>query len=230
MSNKKQKIDELTRELYDSKYRERVNISCCMNDETFKMYVLRDWRFWSIYNSYKAKTGNKISLNKFYEQELNNLYKFVVDCLLDIPKDVRPQNLYVDEVYPFKFETYKTDAPKYDDFVETINLRNLRKLGKAFNYLTADEIYTRLINDLEYKIKIVDEQNRREQDNKKNKKIFKYDKQGELIEIFENRNDCIERDGLKKAALSLHLNGQRKTLKGFVYKEIDYNKDNQQKL
>ena len=54
---------------------------------------------------------------------------------------------------------------------------------------------------------------------KYNKKIYKYDKEGNLIDTFNDREDCITKDNVTKNALSMHLTGKRKTLKGFIYKE-----------
>ena len=52
-----------------------------------------------------------------------------------------------------------------------------------------------------------------------NKKIYKYDLEDNLIATFENRADCIEKDGIKKSMLSLVLSGKRKTINGFKYVE-----------
>lgn len=54
-----------------------------------------------------------------------------------------------------------------------------------------------------------------------NKKIYKYDLNGNLIDTFENRAECIEKEGISKPALSQVLSGKRKQHKGFIYKEED---------
>lgn len=54
-----------------------------------------------------------------------------------------------------------------------------------------------------------------------NKKIYKYDKENNLIETFENRLDCIEKEGISKSSLSNVLSGTRKTLNGYIYIEED---------
>ena len=51
------------------------------------------------------------------------------------------------------------------------------------------------------------------------RKIHKYDKLGNYICTFENRQDCIRKDNIKKSILSLLLSGKRQHYKGFVYRE-----------
>ena len=52
-----------------------------------------------------------------------------------------------------------------------------------------------------------------------NKKINKYDKEGNLVATFANRAECIEKEKVNKQALSHVLLGRRQSLNGFVYKE-----------
>lgn len=52
-----------------------------------------------------------------------------------------------------------------------------------------------------------------------NKKIYKYDKEGILVATFINREDCINKENIKKQALSHVLTGKRKSLNGFIYRE-----------
>jgi hypothetical protein len=53
----------------------------------------------------------------------------------------------------------------------------------------------------------------------KNLPIYKYDKEDNLIEIFKNRSECIEKDNISKAALSMVLSGKRTQYKGYKYRE-----------
>lgn len=53
------------------------------------------------------------------------------------------------------------------------------------------------------------------------KKIEKYDVNGKLIETYSDRQECIEKNNFDKSALSKHLSGKRKKLKGYIYKEVD---------
>lgn len=53
----------------------------------------------------------------------------------------------------------------------------------------------------------------------KNKPIYKYDKDGNLIAAFPNRDECIKKDNISKEALSMVLSGKRKQYKGFKYVE-----------
>ena len=54
---------------------------------------------------------------------------------------------------------------------------------------------------------------------KNNKKIYKYDKNNNLIATYNNRTECIEQDGIKKSMLSLVLSGKKKTYNGYIYRE-----------
>lgn len=56
---------------------------------------------------------------------------------------------------------------------------------------------------------------------RKNAKIFKYDKDDNLIATYNNRAECIEKDNIKKSMLSLVLSGKRKEYKGYKYVEED---------
>ena len=53
------------------------------------------------------------------------------------------------------------------------------------------------------------------------KQIEKYDVNGKLIETYADRQECIEKNNFDKSALSKHLSGKRKKLKGYIYKEVD---------
>lgn len=53
----------------------------------------------------------------------------------------------------------------------------------------------------------------------KNLKIYKYDKDNNLIETFANRAECIEKEGMTKSALSNVLSGKRKSYNGYIYIE-----------
>lgn len=50
--------------------------------------------------------------------------------------------------------------------------------------------------------------------------ISKYDKQGQLVKQYNSRQECIDDNGLTKPGLSQHLSGKRKSLKGYIYKEV----------
>ena len=53
----------------------------------------------------------------------------------------------------------------------------------------------------------------------RNKKIFKYDLQHNLLNTYPNRNACIDAEQLSKQSLYNVLSGKRKTLKAFIYEE-----------
>ena len=54
-----------------------------------------------------------------------------------------------------------------------------------------------------------------------NKHIYKYDKKGNLMGMYENREQCIKQEGITKYALSMILTGKRKTLNGYIYVEAE---------
>jgi hypothetical protein len=53
----------------------------------------------------------------------------------------------------------------------------------------------------------------------KNKKIFKYDLEHNLLNTYPNRNACIDAEQISKQSLYNVLSGKRKQLKGFIYEE-----------
>ena len=53
----------------------------------------------------------------------------------------------------------------------------------------------------------------------RNKKIFKYDLQHNLLNTYPNRNACIDAEQLSKQSLYNVLSGKRTTLKRFIYEE-----------
>lgn len=56
---------------------------------------------------------------------------------------------------------------------------------------------------------------------KKNRRVIKYDTQGKVVATYANRQECIEKDGIKKEYLSKVLSGRKKTFKGYSYVEED---------
>ena len=53
----------------------------------------------------------------------------------------------------------------------------------------------------------------------RNKKIFKYDLNHNLLNTYINRNACMDAEQISKQALYNVLSGKRKTLNGFIYEE-----------
>ena len=222
MNDLKQSIKKLLSELYVKTYKEESNIFCCIDSNVFKMYLANDWRFKNIYYDYRITKNSNISITDFINQELYKLPKFIFDHVLDIPKKEQPEHIYVDVKYPFKFESFNTNAPTFDDFCVKIHSRFLNKLGSyMFNKLKEDEIRTRFIEELKYKIKLRNnEYEQRKKELKPQKRIYKYDADGNIDKIYDNRISCCNGEGITPAALSMHLSGKRKKLKGYVYKEI----------
>ena len=53
-----------------------------------------------------------------------------------------------------------------------------------------------------------------------NAKIGKYSKQGVLVTIYKNRQECLEKENISKGQLSNILSGKRQYQNGYTYKEI----------
>lgn len=220
--NDNEKIKKLLGKLYIKTYTHEVVISCMIDSKDFLYYLKKDWRFQNIYNNYRTSKNVNISFDDFIKQELWHLQKFVFDCLLDIPKKEQPKHIYVDEVYPFRFEVYNNifTMPEFDDFERYIWSRFMRRIGyDKIMDLNEDEKNSGMIEELKYRIKLKDIEIAQRK-GKPNKRIYKYDKNGQLDKIYENRKICCDAEGITKAALSMHLSGQRKRLKGYTYKEI----------
>ena len=93
----------------------------------------------------------------------------------------------------------------------------------AVPYLTDEEIKQRMIKDLTFKINLKKERLAKKQAKQKPKKIkylYKYDKDEHLEKIYKSRAEACEKEGFTKSSLSNHLKGLRKTLNGFIYKEV----------
>lgn len=224
MEDLKAKLKYLLGDLYIKTYAVERYITCTINSPTFSEFVLNDVRLHELYNAYKSKNNVDIDKKTFIRREPEMFMIFIHRKLLDMPLDVQPDELFPDKEYPFKFEVLRQsyDVPTFEDFVMNINAAFMRKTGNyLFGKLTEEELHKRLIDDLEYKIKLKDiEIKQRKEETKPPKKIYKYDKDGNFIKMYIDRATCCEAEGFKKAALSLHLKGERKTLGGYIYKEI----------
>lgn len=234
MENEKLKRLEAERrslmfDLYVMEYSREVELTSYIESKPFLENIKKDWRFWSFYNSYRAKFNDNITIEQFYIKELLNgsegLYKFIIEVLMDLPEQDKPQSLYLDEDYPFKFEIIENDwnTPSFNDFdIDTSSIM-MNHMINAVPYLTDEEIKQRMIKDLTFRINLKKERLKKNQAKQKPKKIkylYKYDEAGHLEKIYKSRAEACEKEGFTKSAMSKHLKGNRQTLNGFIYKEV----------
>lgn len=116
------------------------------------------------------------------------------------PKQVTPERKYA--------ELHKDD----EDDIE--NGRATKIEVYNFIWQTARHLDTRTLDKLLRKSKLS-----KAHRPKNNRKIYKYDKQGCLIDTFKDREDCINKEGMKKSMLSMVLSGKRNSYKGYSYVE-----------
>lgn len=221
------KINELMQQLYISTYKQYVMLDCAIDSNMFQNYLKMDIRFQYLFLSYKASNNIDISLNEFIDKHLNdiNFFDFVRDMLLDMPNEIKPDKLYVDEIYPFKFEYISRSftMPSFEDFSIEIGSEFLMTVNKLFYDLNEDEINRRKITFLENKIDEAEDRiEKRIENEPKRKRILKYDSTGLLDRIYNSRQACCDVEGISKGTLSNHLSGRRKQIKGYTYKELEW--------
>lgn len=145
---------------------------------------------------------------------INNVLFWCTDCFEELEENYikNPDNFKDPEEMYFELhmndeENIKysraTDMDIYTFIWETLQWCDVKDLRRLINY--ADK---KFIINAPYRPAI-------------NKKVYKYNKNGDLLATFENRADCIKQENIKKQALSHVLSGKRKTLNGFIYKEED---------
>ena len=221
MQDKKTKINDLLAKIYLMSYKEDVEVTTSIDNKLFTTNISNDWRFKDIYYSYMQKTGDKINIYKFIDDKLYNLYDFV-KMLMDVPENERPEQIYVDEEYPWKFEIIKNGAPTFEDFqTETFRIF-LGHVKNKFNEMTVEEIQDKQIEELTFRLNLMmARKKKREAKIKKKveKRIYKYNEDGKVENIYKSRKECCEKENITKAALSMHLKGKRKQIKGYIYKE-----------
>lgn len=216
-------------ELYLMEHKQDVEMTSPIDNIFFIRNILRDWRFWMLYESYRRKFNDDITIEQFFKKEITRgsdaLFKFIVEVLMDLPEKERPQSLYLDEDYPFKFEIIDNDwkTPSFNDFDIDTSSRMMNMILKNGHDMTSEDIKKQMIRDLTFRINLKKERLAKKQAKEKPKKIkylYKYDKDEHLEKIYKSRAEACEKERFTKAAISQHLKGLRKTLNGFIYKEV----------
>ena len=111
------------------------------------------------------------------------------------------------------FEDYKQKFFNKNNDIEITN--NETNNNVSDNALTVEQF----LNNVK-KAKEIEKQKNMSKRRSIGKQIEKYDLYGNLLETYENRTECIIKNNLTKSGLSQHLNGKRKSLNGYIYKEI----------
>ena len=225
MEDKKEKIEKLAWELYILKYTTRMRGTLQLGNILLNHYLLHDMRFEYFYESFinndEYKDYNKIDfLKHLYDNNKVGLAKFINDYCLDD----RQEFMYEDKAYPMHFVLYNEYSKTFDEFLMDMCGRTLTYIynkNKNCDHISTDMIANCRIKYLTEAIAREKERiSNEEEEVKEIKHIKKYDKNSALITTYESRKECCEKEGFKKAALSAHLSGNRKTLKGYIYKEI----------
>ena len=132
------------------------------------------------------------------------------------------------EPYPDTVSLYLT-IPKSNDiptFTEFINISEMERENKRRKREEEENrIVERMNNNNEQKITAEEllsfiHLSKKSKARKISKRIEKYDSDGNLIETYSDRQDCLAKNTFSKSALSKHLSGKRKKLNGYIYKEV----------
>ena len=224
MKELENKISELTGELYYLTYIMDIYVKCPMASNKFQTCFLNDERIKELYRDYKKTTDNPLSIRDWVRNIIKNdteLFYTIVRQFINLSEEQIPEQIYIDEELPFRFEYLSTMKPTFEEFKIELNSEFLSSIKKLFYDLNDDEIKRRNITFLENKVKLEqDKINEQRIAHLPVKSIYKYNKNGILEKIYNSRKECCEAEGFKKAALSLHLSGARKYLNGYIYKEV----------
>lgn len=200
--------DNYIKECYDI-----VIVKCRYNSEEFYNYLQQDYYVQRDIEMYNHKSGKDYNFATYMTVFDYNIPMLAQRCL-----NSNEWTLFkTTEEYEFKFTIKNSDdIPTFEEYKESKTIRkeyddNDFEIKNNLN-ITPEEFIERIKSE---KRKRKGKAGRRSND----KKIEKYDLDNNLIETYNNRSECIEKNNLKKSALSLHLNGKRKTLNGYIYKE-----------
>lgn len=217
-------------ELYVMEYKKEVELTSYIESHLFMNNILNDWRFWQFYIKNFKKYGEDITIEQFFKKEIicgsEGMFKFITEVIMDLPDKEKPQKLYINEEYPFKFEIIDNinfNVPSFSDFDFETSSIMMNYMIKAVPYLTEEEVKQRMIKALTLRINLKKERLKKikaKQKKKKIKYLYKYDEYGNVENIYKNRAEACKKEGFTKSAMSKHLNGKRQKLNGFIYKEV----------
>lgn len=163
----------------------------------------------------------------YYLKKYNDY--IIVGFNKDRKKEISDISIIVIDInYKIKHSCFKSDK----------ELSELKMILNAYDYILAllkeddakhSDMYDFVINNLQYaSIKDLEELSKLNQNHflikgkgrtSRNKKIFKYDLNHNLLNTYVNRNACMDAEQVSKQALYNVLSGKRKTLNGFIYEE-----------
>lgn len=224
---------------YHNEYFKKQKVDVTYDTDEFIDIIKRDWFFgvespdFFIKNNHNSVMRDIIKIllrdNKYDDvQQTKNVVRHYVENIRNrISKNeefIRPLNIEL---------TFYLDLPINDDIPTFEEYERMHTVTKHEENIEDDlEIeMQKCLDDLKIKYHNINNDdnqmtidfglliNNNHKSKKQHKIIEKYDIDGNLIETYDNRQECIEKNGLKKSALSLHLCGKRKTLNGYIYKE-----------
>ena len=209
--------------IYNSdEYRELLKKSYFVQKQLYEVNHGND-----IYYKRSEKYGH-IDIDELSKINKCNLYEHwgLFQCETDLT------TLVEGEKYTFNFHLPISDnIPSYDEFIKTHFMMNktldvlieeeekkcIENMKKRFGTSNGRKIQPITSDEFLKRYRFYKNSKKR----KIGKKIEKYEVTGRLIETYSDRNECIEKNNFTKSALSKHLSGKRKTLNGYVYKEVD---------
>ena len=200
-----------------------------------------------VYVQYRKKHVNifekysKDELKKIYEDNYT-LLAVTEYCILHLQKYKEHEIIDIDNQYTSFGYGLKIDNAKYDieheRYRSETERRKLIIIQYASEYISKllkedddkhSDMYDFVINNLQYasiddlkqlmKLAKKDFVIKGKGRKSRNKKIFKYDLNHNLLNTYVNRNACIDAEQISKQALYNVLSGKRKQLKGFIYEE-----------
>ena len=218
------KLNELFKELYYKTYRDITRFECPLDDDVFITLLMSDVRVRTGYRIYK-KDHDVSSIRDYILQNRIDIKSFIIEHILDVPDEHRPKDLVPREKYPFLFiiskDTFSRQTLK--EFIIDKNAMFMQRHSSVFKDLSLPDNALKeiLVKELEDEISLLDQAWEKQlEDTKPDKKVYKYNTDNVLLHVYDDRNECCEKEGFKKAALSHHLTGKRKTLNGHIYKEF----------
>lgn len=195
-------------------YNEEVQLKLCLPISYDNMPTFEEF-----FNEFKQKPENKyIGLDE-NEKKVNELKRCIKNLSMNRPsydEDNNPIHYDDDDTYRLYIdEKEELKTLKINKIIEEEEKRVMQRLVERYG--TTDEVRPDITAEEMMKMyrSYVKSKGR-----SKNCKINKYDSDMNLIETYNSRQECIEKNELKKAALSLHLAGKRYKLNGYIYREV----------
>lgn len=210
--------------LYCERYYKEKIVKCAPIDDAFLNNIVNDKRILSAIKSYNEKHPYEKDLD-FQSYVLKFDYVWT-NFMIILCNDHSIYRFNINKEYEWKFIVPKSDnMPTFKEYTimcaKEFNKRReeeeLKKceegMRKRFGTCSSEYKDEHILKREDW-IELINENGK-----KSNIPINKYDKDGNLIETYKDRQECIEKNGISKGSLSNHLSGKRKTLKGYIYME-----------